>query len=340
MYLSRRNGLYYIWYKDEKGKKQKVSTHCRKKADAFEALKAFQTSKHISPQKNLTLSEFYVALRVFLTSTYRSSTVELYKRSWDNLIRITGDIRLSGLTAYHFDQYKSCRIGFVGGTRVNIELRTLRAALGIAVRWKMLDANPFSRQLLVPIPRRVPAVFTPEQIRLLLKSRMVPWLRDLIIVAILTGMRRDEMLNMRWSQVDLKRGLISIENTPNFKTKTGRMRVIPINRVLLRALLEMSRNVVCEYVIHQDGQRIKGYIASIRFKRLIRKLDLPGGLHLQSLRHSFATWLALDGASIYQISKLLGHSDVRVTEQFYAHLQPEHLQEVVDRIGLSLKKRE
>jgi len=157
------------------------------------------------------------------------------------------------------------------------------------------------------------------------------------MVGILTGMRRDEMLNMRWSQVDLRRAFIRIESTPDFRTKTGKLRVIPINRMLRRVLADMSRSAVGEYVIHQDGKRIKGCNASIRLKRLLRKLDMPEGLHFHSLRHSFASWLALDGASIYQISKLLGHSDVRVSQQFYAHLQPEHLQEVVDRIAVSLR---
>jgi hypothetical protein len=149
MYLSKRNGIYYIWYKDENGKKQKVSTHCLKKADAFEVLKSFQVPDNHFCTAAPTLSEFYAELSKYLTSTYRPSTLDLYKRSWDHLISIVGDCRLSGLTAYHFDQYKSARSVLVGGTRVNIEFRTLRAALGIAVRWKILATNPFSRQLLV-----------------------------------------------------------------------------------------------------------------------------------------------------------------------------------------------
>ncbi len=337
MYLSKRSSVYYIWYRDQPGKKQKVSTHCRKKGDAFEVLRSFQASSHRSGNYGLTLSTFYAELSKHLASIYRPSTVDLYKRSWDHLLGIVGNIRLSGLTAYHFDRYKTMRSGLVGVTRVNMELRTLRAALGIAVRWKMLASNPFSRQPLISVPQQAPVIFSPSQIHKLLTTDMSTWLRSVIIVGILTGMRRDEMLNMRCSQIDRNRGFITIQSTPNFRTKTGRLRTIPIIRVLRKVLATLSKCAVGEYVIHQNGEPIKGYNASVRFKRMIRKLDMPEGLHLHSLRHSFASWLALDGESIYQISKLLGHSGERVTQQFYAHLQPEHLRDVIDRIVLPLR---
>jgi integrase len=64
----------------------------------------------------------------------------------------------------------------------------------------------------------------------------------------------------------------------------------------------------------------------------VREIGLDRRLNFHSLRTSFASWLALDGVSIYQISKLLGHSDVKITQEYYAHLEPAELHDVVDRI--------
>ena len=72
-----------------------------------------------------------------------------------------------------------------------------------------------------------------------------------------------------------------------------------------------------------------------KLRRYIHQLQLNPRLNFHSLRSSFASWLALDGVSIYQISKLLGHSDVAITQQYYAHLQPDELHDVVDKITFS-----
>ena len=69
-----------------------------------------------------------------------------------------------------------------------------------------------------------------------------------------------------------------------------------------------------------------------KLRRYVREIGLDRRLNFHSLRSSFASWLALDGVSIYQISKLLGHSDVKITQEYYAHLEPAQLHDVVDKI--------
>jgi site-specific recombinase XerD len=69
------------------------------------------------------------------------------------------------------------------------------------------------------------------------------------------------------------------------------------------------------------------------FKRFVRETDLPKAIHFHSLRHTFASWLVQDGVSLYQVGRLLGHTNTKTTE-IYAHLQPETMHDVVDRIKL------
>jgi site-specific recombinase XerD len=74
-----------------------------------------------------------------------------------------------------------------------------------------------------------------------------------------------------------------------------------------------------------------------KLRRYVRQMGMDRRLNFHSLRTSFASWLAIDGVSIYQISKLLGHSDVKITQHYYAHLEPGELHEVVDRITFSCR---
>ncbi len=338
MFLSKRNGIYYLWYTDQNKKLRKVSTRTRRKRDALMFLQVFRTSQLPVIKEVPTLSEFYSSLQRYITATHQPSTVDLYKRAWDQLLAIAGDVKLSALTAFHFDQYKSRRLEKVSPTRVNIELRTVKAALGVAVRWGLIESNPFSRRELARVPCKAPTVFTIGEFQRLLIGIQDKRFRNLILVATLTGLRRGEVLNLRWSHVDLGLGVLRIESTPNFRTKDGKFRSVPMNKVLLSILTEMHDRHPGEYVFEEGGLPIRGYIVSVRLKRLLRRLKLPEGLHFHSLRHSFASWLAMDGVSIYQISRLLGHSNVGTTQQFYAHLQVEQLKDTVNRITISLPK--
>ncbi len=82
-----------------------------------------------------------------------------------------------------------------------------------------------------------------------------------------------------------------------------------------------------------DKPLFRGWVQHL-FKRYVRDLKLPERLHFHSLRHTFASWLVQDGATLYEVQKLLGHSSAKVTE-VYSHLQPEELHSTVERIRLT-----
>jgi site-specific recombinase XerD len=90
-----------------------------------------------------------------------------------------------------------------------------------------------------------------------------------------------------------------------------------------------------EFVFAVEGRKISRWWVSRKFKRYVLKLGLDDKLHFHSLRHSFATWLVQDGASIYEVQKLLGHSSIKTTE-IYSHLVPDGLRRTVDRISVEL----
>jgi site-specific recombinase XerD len=81
-----------------------------------------------------------------------------------------------------------------------------------------------------------------------------------------------------------------------------------------------------------NNQIIRDYDLSKLFKRYVLRADLNPKLKFHSLRHTFASWLVQKGVSIYEVSKLLGHSDIRVT-QIYAHLTLDNLRSAVELLN-------
>jgi integrase len=331
MFLSKRNGIYYLWYSDESGRKQKISTHTSHKPEAIQFLRDFHPKGHNS---RITLSALFGELIKAKSGEYAEGTLGIYQKSFRHLQRLFGDIRIRLLSPYHFDRYKAERLKVVSATTVNIELRALKAALGSAAKWKMVDTNPFSRLELARSAEQAPVYFTRTDFKLLLESIKEAWLRDVILFALLSGARRGEICNLRWSDVDLDNRLVHIQSSASFRTKMGKRRTIPINDLAYHLL--MNRRYISEggYVFSNNNHKLRASWVTHRLKRYVRKLGLNDRLHFHSLRHSTGSWLAQSGISIYQISRLLGHSTVRTTEMFYAHLEPGALREAVGSLSL------
>ena len=330
MFLSKRNGIYYLWYTDEAGRKQKVSTRASSKSEAFKFLHDFRPK---SNKTDLTISELFCELVHTRRGDYSIGTIGIYRKSFRHLQSLLGDIKIRSLSPYHFDRYKSARLLAVTATTVNIELRALKAALGSAVRWKMLDVNPFSRLELARSTEKAPVYFTRSDFQHLLESIKEQWLRDVVLFAVLTGARRGEIVNLHWSDVDFENRLVQIQSSANFRTKMGKRRTIPLNDLSLRLLLMRKHISTCDFVFSYHDHKLMASWVTHKLKRHIRTLGLNDKLHFHSLRHSTGSWLAQRGISIYQISRLLGHSTVHTTETFYAHLEPSSLREAVGMLS-------
>jgi integrase len=145
-------------------------------------------------------------------------------------------------------------------------------------------------------------------------------------------MRRGEIVNLHWTDVDLPRHFVHVQSNPTFRTKAGKGRTVPLNDASYHLLMLRVNTSPCEYVFSLNDRKVMANWVTHKLNGYIRRLDLDDSLNFHSLRHSFASWLAMNGVSIYQISKLLGHSDVKTTQSFYAHLEMSTLRETVNKI--------
>jgi integrase len=157
-------------------------------------------------------------------------------------------------------------------------------------------------------------------------------LRNLINFAVNTGLRQSDLINLEWSQINFKNQTLILDNR-NSQTKSRKVHTLPLNMKALQILTERQLGLSGgERVFTYQGKPIKQLFISHKFKKLVTKAGINPQLSFHSLRHSFASWLIQKGVPIYQVSKLLTHSDLRVT-QIYAHLSEQNLKNAVELLN-------
>lgn len=155
----------------------------------------------------------------------------------------------------------------------------------------------------------------------------------IVFVALHTGMRKGEILNLRWSQVDLKNDLILLE-----KTKNGERREIPMSQPLKSLFLRLraSRSPDTDYVF-VNPETGKPYRRDLKrsFASACRRAGIHD-FHFHDLRHTFASHLVMSGVDLTTVKELLGHKDIKMTLR-YAHLAPAHKKQAVDLLGKKIQ---
>lgn len=341
--LYKRNGIYSVLYYSG-GKRHWKSTGVGTKPEALTKLTEF---RGLLPKRAqyVPLSKFTADFLEYAEANYRPGTVALYRHTLTRFRHLVGDIGLTEVTAEHFDKFKSKRLTVkTEGKKnpkprsvvsVNVELGTLKAAFNAAKRWGLIDSNPFTECALCPVPERAAPFFTPPDFDKLVNSIREGWLREVVLFAVLTGLRRGEILSLTWHQVNFERRLITIECGPTFKTKGGKRCIVPLNDTAVHLLKSRRGISLSEFVFTLSDRQIPEDWLCHRFKRYVRDAGQDERLHFHSLRHSFASWLVQSGATLYQVQQLLGHSCSSVT-QIYSHLQPDQMHETVNKISVSM----
>jgi integrase len=215
---------------------------------------------------------------------------------------------------------------------INRELALLSAALNYARRqWEWEVPNPVPGRKLREGEGRV-RWLTREQANWLVEAAAAQprarHLPDFIRLAVNTGCRRNELLGLEWSRVDLRANLLYLEGV---HTKNGRRRSIPLNQAARQALLNRARFrathcptspwVFCT----RRGERVAEVKRS--FASACRRAGIED-FRIHDLRHTCAAWLVSAGVPLAEVRDLLGHASVTMTER-YAHLAPDNVRAAV-----------
>ena len=156
-------------------------------------------------------------------------------------------------------------------------------------------------------------------------------LRMIVLVAVTTGMRASEIFGLRWSDVMYNEGLLAVR----MKLKGGKMRYVPMLPELadeLRRYMPKAAEDKVRFIANRNDDLIfppKGDAKGGRrrveasFEDLLRRAEIEN-FRFHDLRHTFASWYMMNGGDLYELAKILGHSNIKMTER-YAKLGRQHI---------------
>lgn len=254
------------------------------------------------------------------------------KRSAGNqlkcLKRYFGHKYLHEIKGTEIEQFKVERRKEVKPSSVNRALACLKNLYNRAIDWGDFEgANPVQKIKPFKEDNHRTRYLSKEEIK-----QLIPHCTDVIGKAVLIGLncglRRGEILNLKWTDIDFHERNIYI-----LQSKSGKKRIIPINDFLLDVLISIPKNPYGPYVIcHDDGKRF----CDIRkaFKRILKKAGIEG-FRFHDLRHSFASQLVMNGVDLTTVRELLGHADTRTTLR-YSHLSHGHKQRAVNVLNQNM----
>lgn len=208
-------------------------------------------------------------------------------------------------------------------------LATLSHVLSICVNeWQWLDTNPISKVSKPALPKgRTRFLDDEERIRLLkeCQSSKNPYLYTIVILAISTGMRRSEILNLKWQDIDFERERIVLR-----ETKNGEVRILPLVGLASRLIKELEKKRRIDSFLLFPGTDPKKPI-DFRSAWLVavKNAGLKAHFTFHDARHSFASYCVMNGSSLNEVADLLGHKSFHSVTKRYCHLSEAYRKDVV-----------
>lgn len=222
---------------------------------------------------------------------------------------------------------------------VNRQLSCLRHMLVEAVDSDMLVKNPFDK---ATRKNRLHEKENNMRIRYL-EEHEIPlllaectgyqaYLHDIIVCAINTGMRKAEILSLKWNQEGDKESHIKNGQIYLFVTKSDTPREIPINDDLAQTLKSIRKHqpLGSKYVFTRNGEPIKTSTVDAGFRAVVRRSGLVN-IVFHTTRHTFGSHFVMRGGSLKTLQEILGHSDIKTTMR-YAHLSYQHKAEAINLV--------
>lgn len=281
-----------------------------------------------------------------LKCTYSKSTFSIYKGLFKNLINNLGDLPLKSYQIADFEKYKKNRYATLNETSVNIEIRHLKALFNEAKRMNMIEVNPVSNIKKFRINEKSRLSFNGEHINYIISNCLNIDLKEIILFAYYTGCRINEILNIQLEDINYVERIITINNKDDFKTKTGAIRNVYINKEL-EEIITKRINVLTEcdsgndsnslvnkkiYLFNNKNRKYRKDSISKSFKRILRKLKFDERYNFHCLRHTFATILLKEGVNVYELKTLLGHTSIQTTVK-YLHTDDKALRIAVNKLS-------
>lgn len=338
MYLVLNNkSPYYqlIYFRDGKRTTVSTGTSDKFKAEVFKAtFNPDQKAKQEPQPKQVSplLSNFIKEYKTYVTNTYSEKYLKkAVTPSFNQLTKYIPDISLDNITVKNLDDFISL-VHSKSKFAASLYHRTLKAAFNKAVIWNYISENPFNKIKTPKVTKSFPVYLSEAELIQITNKTEDQLLKNIFTTAFFTGMRLNEILNMKWDWINFSQDIITVKNSDDFKTKSKRERIIPIHQKVKSILLNyfllgnQPKNDLIFY--RKKNIKLNGEFISKQFKESVRAAALNDDIHFHNLRHSFASNLVQRGVNLYVVKELLGHENIKTT-QIYSHLTQSSLSNAV-----------
>jgi integrase len=259
--------------------------------------------------------------------TYSKPNKKSWRRDEVSLVHLKDHFKgqtLQDIMAEEVERYKAKRRDEAASpATVNRELACLKTLLTKAVEWGKIDRNPAARVRKFPERNIRERILTRDEIQLLLAAA-APHLRPILVVALGTGMRRGEILCLRWRSVDFSHGFILVEDS-----KSGKSRKVPVSSLVRESLKAMKPEG--EFVFMNPNTRTHVQDVKAAFRGACQRAALKG-VTFHSLRHTAASAMIEAGVDVVTVGRILGHSSIVMTQR-YCHPTPENMKLAVEKLA-------
>ena len=314
---------------------------------------------YIEPAK-ITVAEFLGRWLDYKKARLSPLSFERYR----DLVRVNiaptiGGIPLAKLQPIHLTDLYSKLLESLSARSVTYVHRILKQALGEAVSWQMLSRNPADVVKPPKVERREMACLDSNGIAALLEASRNTSLYMPILIAVSTGMRRGEIVALRWRNVDLDNASIAVvssieqtrEGTREKPPKNGRGRTLALSAMLVEELrqhraqqaehllrLGVRLSLDHHVVMKANGEPYPPLSVGVMFSQLLSRRPSLQRVRFHDLRHSHATVLLAAGVHPKIAQERLGHSSVSMTLDLYSHVAPNMQQDAAAKVDALLRQ--
>lgn len=274
-------------------------------------------------------------------------TLTAYQRDLERLLQFLDSEEIDHpgkVTQHHIRAFVAQRHRQgLGGKSLQRLLSAVRSFFRWMLREGFVEHNPATPVKAPKSPRHLPATIDADSIGQLLD---IPCdtplaIRDKAIMELFysSGLRLSELASLRWEQLDLASGMVTVTG------KGNRTRMVPVGRMATKALLEWRKNCG-EFAsfdqpfvfVSNRGNPIATRTIQARIRYWAKRQGIPQNIYPHLLRHSFASHMLESSGDLRAVQELLGHADISTT-QIYTHLDFQHLAKVYDKAHPRAKKK-
>ncbi len=368
IYQRSSDKKWVAYAKTENGKKKYV--YGSTKGEAAKKLKELQRSIEDRTLVTAKAETVETYLRYWLeihSAKIKETTAISYRTNIKSCLPHIGHVKLTKLTGEHLQKMYTTLSKDHKASTLHVLHTVLKAAFKDAIRWRRLTRNPCDVADAPTAQHEERPILNADQCKQLLKAAQGTDIECFLIMALTTGMRRGEMLALRWADIDMEQKFLSIQRTASFlnSTTTGKYgvvetspktqaskRFIRLTDFLLSTLkahkkkqLEMRLQAGQRWAnkdlvfCNNQGEHFAVHLLTAHYRKLLKDCGLPH-LHIHDLRHCAATLLASMSVPAKVIQEILGHSSIIVTQNLYGHVINGMQEDAIDKMDGIFRKKE